>query len=147
VIITSKSDYGLRAALHLARTQGRVRMREISESQYIPATVCAQVMRKLVGAEIVRSVAGPAGGYTLARPAEEISVASILSAADRDICIFRCLEDGCDCELSGRCAFQVVLQEFGRDISDRLERMTLADLRDAQAEFPEVALATQGKAS
>jgi Rrf2 family iron-sulfur cluster assembly transcriptional regulator len=122
-------------------------MREISASQHIPAAVCAQVMRKLVGAEIVRSVAGPAGGYTLARPAEEISVASILSAADRDICIFHCLEDGSDCELSGRCAFQVVLQEFGRDISDRLERMTLADLRDAQAEFPEVALATQGKAS
>jgi Rrf2 family iron-sulfur cluster assembly transcriptional regulator len=125
-------------------------MREISESQHIPGPVCAQVMRKLVGAEIVRSVAGPAGGYTLARPAETISIASILSAADREICIFRCLDDACDCELSGRCAFQVVLQGLGRDIAERLERMTLADLRDQQAEFElpiAVASATEGRAS
>jgi Rrf2 family transcriptional regulator, iron-sulfur cluster assembly transcription factor len=135
VIITSKSDYGLRAALHLARSQGRVRMRDISASQHIPEAVCAQVMRKLVGAEIVRSVAGPAGGYTLARAPEDISVASVLSAADREICIFRCLDDGCDCELAGRCAFQVVLQGLGRDIADRLERLTLADLRDQQMEL------------
>jgi Rrf2 family protein len=140
VIITSKSDYGLRAALHLARTGQRARLREISAEQYIPEAVCAQVMRRLVSARLVDSLAGPHGGYTLARSAEEISVASILSASDRDICIFRCVDDGCDCELSGRCAFQVVLQTFGRDLAQRLESMSLADLRDAQAKFPEIAL-------
>lgn len=139
MIITSKSDYGLRAALHLAKAGRRARLREISVSQYIPEAVCAQVMRRLVSARLVDSQAGPHGGYTLARSADEISVASILTAADRDICIFRCVEGGCDCELSGRCAFQVVLQGFGRDLATRLEGMTLADLRDAQAEFPEIA--------
>lgn len=138
VIITSKSDYGLRAALHLAKTRGRVRLREISEHQHIPAPVCAQVMRKLVSAAIVTSQAGPAGGYSLARDAGQISIASILTASDRDICVFRCLDEGCDCELSGRCAFQTVLQGFGREIAGRLERMTLAELRDKQADFTEV---------
>lgn len=137
MIITSKSDYGLRAALHLAKAGRRARLREISVSQYIPEAVCAQVMRRLVSARLVDSQAGPHGGYTLARSADEISVASILTAADRDICIFRCVEGGCDCELSGRCAFQVVLQSFGRDLATRLESMTLAELRDAQAKFPE----------
>lgn len=138
MIITSKSDYGLRAALHLARAGRRARLREISASQYIPEAVCAQVMRRLVSARLVDSQAGPHGGYTLARAADEISVASILTASDRDICIFRCVDDGCDCELSGRCAFQVMLQSFGRDLAQRLENMTLAELRDAQSKFPEV---------
>lgn len=147
VIITSKSDYGLRAALHLARHPGRVRLREIALEQHIPTAVCAQVMRKLVGAQIVSSTAGPAGGYTLAREAEKISIASILAASDRDICVFRCLDDGCDCELSGRCAFQTVLQGFGREIARRLENMSLADLRDKQNTFDDLMPSIHGKGS
>ena len=143
VIITSKSDYGLRAALYLATRDERVRLREISETQHIPAAVCSHVMRKLVAAEIVKSVAGPAGGYTLAREAAQISVASVLSAADRDICIFRCVEDGpepglpgCDCDLNGKCAFQAVLKGFGASIAEYLENLSLADLKDSQSGIP-----------
>jgi Rrf2 family transcriptional regulator, iron-sulfur cluster assembly transcription factor len=144
VIITSKSDYGLRAALYLAARGERVRLREISESQHIPAAVCSHIMRKLVAAQIVNSVAGPAGGYTLAREAEDISVASVLAAADRDICIFRCVEDGpepgrpgCDCDLNGKCAFQVVLKGFGTGIAQYLEELSLADLQSQSAKLPE----------
>lgn len=137
VIITSKSDYGLRAVLYLASRAGRVRLREISESQHIPESVCAQIMRKLVGAQIVASQAGPAGGYTLARAPETISVGSVLAASDRDICVFRCVEDGCDCDLHGKCAFQLVLKGFGKGIAEYLEQLSLADLRDHRATLPE----------
>lgn len=149
MIITSKSDYGLRAALYLATRSDRVRLREISESQHIPAAVCSHIMRKLVAAQIVNSVAGPAGGYTLAREADKISVASVLSAADRDICVFRCVEDGCDCDLDGKCAFQVVLRGFGAGIAQYLEKLSLADLKDQSAQLPEFNLPAManGKAS
>jgi Rrf2 family protein len=132
VLITSKSDYGLRAALHLARAGGRLRLRDISEAQFIPRPLCAHIMRRLVAAQIVRSQAGPAGGYTLAQDPHDISVARVLAAADRDICIFRCVEDGRDCELDGRCALQLVLRDFGRQIADRLESLSLADLLDSE---------------
>ena len=149
VIITSKSDYGLRAVLYLAECTGRVRLREISASQHIPESVCAQIMRKLVAAQIVLSQAGPAGGYTLARSPETISVASVLSASDRDICIFRCVEDGCDCDLDGKCAFQMVLKGFGKGIADYLDHLSLADLREQNGKLPEFHLPalTAGKAS
>lgn len=136
MIITSKSDYGLRAVLYLAGRRDRVRLREISESQHIPQSVCAQIMRKLVCAQIVESQAGPDGGYVLARSAESISVGSILAASDRDICIFRCVEDGCDCDLDGKCAFQLVLKGFGKSIADYLEGLSLADLRSRQDALP-----------
>jgi Rrf2 family protein len=150
LIITSKSDYGLRAVLYLASRPERVRLREISESQHIPASVCAQIMRKLVGAQIVESQAGPAGGYTLARAPESISVGSVLAASDRDICVFHCTEGGCDCDLDGKCAFQIVLQGFGKSISDYLQQLSLAELRDRQAsltgfKLPAMATMANGK--
>jgi Rrf2 family protein len=150
LIITSKSDYGLRAVLYLASRPERVRLREISESQHIPESICAQIMRKLVGAQIVESQAGPAGGYVLARAPESISVASILAASDRDICVFRCVEDGCDCDLDGKCAFQLVLKGFGKSIADYLQQLSLAELRDRQASLngfnlPAMATMAHGK--
>lgn len=136
VIITSKSDYGMRAALHLARAGRRVRLHEIATEQHIPESLCAQIMRRLVAAQIVRSLAGPQGGYELAREASTISIASILAAADRDICIFRCVEDGCDCEFAGKCAFQGILQAFGKSFSEYLQRLTLEDIRPEGAKLP-----------
>jgi Rrf2 family protein len=138
VIITSKSDYGLRAALLLARSPDRLRLREIASTQHIPEAVCAQIMRKLVLAGIAASTAGPHGGYELARPASDISIAEVLTASDRDICIFRCVDDGCDCELSGRCAFQLVLRDMGRDLAQRLEGMSLEELSNAQEAMPDI---------
>jgi Rrf2 family protein len=140
LIITSKSDYGLRAVLYLAGRPDRVRLREISQSQHIPESVCAQIMRKLVSAHIVASQAGPAGGYTLARAPESISVGSVLAASDRDICIFHCTEDGCDCAHAGTCARPRVLMGFGNSISDYLERLSLAERRTRQAAIPECKL-------
>lgn len=156
MIITSKSDYGLRAALYLAASQKRARLRDISQAQHIPESVCAQIMRKLVAAQIVASQAGPAGGYTLAQRPEDISVASVLSASDRDICIFRCVEGAaetgeatCDCHLSGECAFQGVLQTFAASMAGYLEQLSLADLRDRKNQLPEFTLhaMANGKAS
>ncbi len=136
MIITSKSDYGMRAAVHLARAGRRVPLHEIAAEQHIPQSLCAQIMRRLVAAQIVRSLAGPRGGYELAREARNISVASILAASDRDICIFRCVGDGCDCEFAGKCAFQGILQAFGKSFSDYLERVTLEDIRTEHTKLP-----------
>ena len=126
----------MRAALHIARAGRRVPLREIARHQHIPAAVCAQIMRRLVAAQIVRSLAGPHGGYELAREASQISIASILAASDRDVCIFRCVDDGCDCEFNGRCAFQGVLRVFGQSFSGYLERLTLEDIKPECASLP-----------
>lgn len=147
VLITSKSDYGMRAALYLARAGRRVRLQEIASQQHIPQSLCAQIMRRLVAAQIVRSLAGPHGGYELARDAREISIGSILTASDRDICIFRCVDDGCHCEFNDRCAFQGVLRAFGTSFTDYLQRLTLEDLRPDGAVLPKFTVIDTSAAS
>lgn len=137
MIITSKSDYGLRAALYLScASDGRRTLREIAESQQIPESICAQVMRKLVAAGLVISKAGPLGGYSLAMAPQLISVGGVLQAVDRDICIFKCLDEPDACELACDCVFRDILAAFGRNLTDYLDQLTLADLQKGKASVP-----------
>jgi len=129
MLITSKSDYGLRAALHLARSSGLVTLREISVERNIPQSIASQVMRRLVAEGIVASKAGPTGGYRLARHPSDISAAEVLRAADRDICIFKCVEpETCECEFAAECAFRGILTGFGNSIKQQLEALSLEHL-------------------
>ncbi len=59
-----------------------VRIREISERQGIPARYLEQIFQRLRRAQIVASKRGPGGGYTLARPAAEITLREVLEAVE-----------------------------------------------------------------
>jgi Rrf2 family cysteine metabolism transcriptional repressor len=71
--------------LGLRERQGRVQVREISESQGIPEEYLEQLMMPLKRAGLVRSQRGVRGGYTLARPASQITVLEILEALEGPI--------------------------------------------------------------
>lgn len=86
---TAKEDYGLRAALDVAAhgsglngrgTAAPVQTREIALRQRIPEQFLEQLLASLRRAEIVRSTRGAGGGYTLAAPPGQISVAQVLRA-------------------------------------------------------------------
>ena len=59
-----------------------VRIREISERQGIPARYLEQIFQRLRRAQIVASKRGPGGGYTLARPAAEITLREVVEAVE-----------------------------------------------------------------
>ncbi len=82
--ISSKSRYGLRAALSLAghHGQGLLQIREISRRNNIPLQYLGQIFNRLVKADIIRSVRGKSGGYSLSRPPSEISVLEILEVLE-----------------------------------------------------------------
>jgi Rrf2 family transcriptional regulator, cysteine metabolism repressor len=82
VNFTQKEDYGLRAVLDIAaQTSGNpVQAREIASRQKLPEQFLEQVLSALRRAEVVRSVRGVGGGYTLAMPADRLTVGMILRA-------------------------------------------------------------------
>lgn len=82
--VSAKADYAVRAAAELAAsTDGRPLKRdEISEAQQIPSKFLETIMLELKHAGIVKSTRGAAGGYALARPAADISVADVIRAVD-----------------------------------------------------------------
>jgi Rrf2 family protein len=82
--LTSKSEYALLALIYLARckTDGFVPVHEIATAQGIPPKFLEQILLILKRAKYLRSLRGQAGGYSLAKPAEQIHLAEIIRLFD-----------------------------------------------------------------
>jgi Rrf2 family protein len=80
---TAKADYAVRAAIELAASgDGPVKAEAIAEAQSIPLNFLENILVDLRRAGVVESKRGASGGYTLARPAGEISIADVIRAVD-----------------------------------------------------------------
>jgi Rrf2 family protein len=84
VRVSAKADYAVRAAAELAASpEGRPLKRDqIAAAQGIPSAFLETILLELKHAGIVMSQRGAAGGYSLARPASDISVADVIRAVD-----------------------------------------------------------------
>ena len=83
--ITAKADYAVRAAAELAAAEGQgspVKGEQLAKSQSIPKNFLENILTELRRAGIVRTRRGAEGGYQLARPAAEITVADVLRAVE-----------------------------------------------------------------
>jgi Rrf2 family iron-sulfur cluster assembly transcriptional regulator len=82
--LTSKSHYAITAMLSLAinHNKGPMTLSEISENQGISLSYLEQLFASLRSKGLVRGIRGPGGGYSLAKCAEDISVAEIICATD-----------------------------------------------------------------
>ncbi len=82
--LATKGKYAITAMLDLALSEhkGPVTLADISASQGISISYVEQLFASLRGKQLVRGVRGPGGGYYLARPSDEISIADIVCAVD-----------------------------------------------------------------
>ena len=92
--LTREADYGVQALVFLASVpDNAVTARPlIAEQLQIPNDFLAKILRKLSRAGIVRSFAGSRGGYALAKPGNDIDLASVLEAIDGPIAFARCTD-------------------------------------------------------
>lgn len=82
--LTTRSEYGLLALVHLSRQppEEYVSVESIAKAQRIPPKYLEQIMLALKRARYVSSVKGQHGGYRLAKPANEITLAEIIRLFD-----------------------------------------------------------------
>ena len=84
--VSARADYALRAAAELARAEveetGPLKGERISQEQDIPKKFMENILLDLKHSGIVRTQRGAAGGYWLARPASEISLAQVIRAVE-----------------------------------------------------------------
>ncbi len=90
--LTTKGRYAVMAMVDLAKhSQGRpVALADVAERQGISLSYLEQLVAKLRRNELVNSVRGPGGGYLLARPSVEMTIAEIILAVDEPIRATRC---------------------------------------------------------
>ena len=84
--VSARADYALRAVAELARAEaegmGPLKGEHISQEQGIPKKFMENILLDLKHSGIVRTQRGTAGGYWLARPASEISLAQVIRAVE-----------------------------------------------------------------
>ena len=81
--VSAKADYALRAVIELAAiANGPVKGERIAQAQEIPLKFLQNILGDLRRAGLVRSQRGVEGGYWLARPADEITVAEVIRAVE-----------------------------------------------------------------
>jgi Rrf2 family protein len=126
---SAKTEYGIVSLIELAAVydQGLVlQVAEIAQRQGIPDRYLEQMLTSLRRGKILRSIRGPKGGYQLARPPAEVSVAEVVS----------CLEGEASSRSSSARAtaeFEVLGQLAARLDGDRqqvLAETTLQELLD-----------------
>ncbi len=130
--ITSESDYAIRIVLRLAQCQARCDAATLSEQTGVPLRFALKILRKLVNARLLCSFKGTGGGYMLARPANEISLADIITVIEGNFTFIRCLnENDCCTHPDGGCSKESckVQKVFG-DISLMVHRRLTATTID-----------------
>jgi Rrf2 family protein len=133
VRITTWAEYGLICALHLARraTDVPVTGRDIAARERLPADYVEQILLRLRRAEIIRSTRGARGGYTLARPATEISVRDVIAASELTTFDLHCVSHPVGeerCGASHDCSIRPVWVLLQQKIDDVLQGVRLSDL-------------------
>ena len=82
--VTAKADYAVRAVIELADSSQAAprKVDEVAQAQGIPVSFLENILTQLRSAGVVRSQRGPEGGYWLAKPAEEVSLAHVIRAVE-----------------------------------------------------------------
>lgn len=130
--LTTRSEYALLALISLARRDisENVNGETIAEEQGIPQNYLRQILLGLKRARYVQSTKGQHGGYRLAKPANEISLAEIVRLFDGALAptesVSQFFYEPTPIEKEGRLVG--VLRDIRDYIADRLEKTTIADV-------------------
>lgn len=134
-MLTKKTKYGLKAMTYLAKdTSGQpVLISEIAEKEKIPLKFLEGILLDLKKNGLLASKKGKGGGYFLEKPAETISIASIIRVLDGPIALLPCVSlnyykkcDDCQDEVS--CSLNRVMVQVRDKTLKVLERQSLKDL-------------------
>ena len=132
--LSLKGEYALRALLVLGLNydQPVVPIQAISKQQNIPKRFLEQILNDLKSAGLVRSKRGVTGGYRLARPPQEISLASVIRHIEGALAPVSCVSERfyekCSCPDESRCAIRSVMKEVREAVVKIVEKVTVAEL-------------------
>jgi Rrf2 family protein len=131
---TAKADYAVRAAVELAAAGDMVTADQLAQAQSIPVNFLENILRDLRRAGLVESRRGQQGGYLLARPAEEISIADVIRAVEGPLANVRGLSPD-QLDYAGSAAkLREVWVALRASVRNVLEQVTIADV--ARGELP-----------
>ncbi len=141
MMFSTKAEYGIRVMVELAGAEREgpdhpVPLAEIAERGGLPLAYLEHLVARLRKAELVSSRRGSRGGYMLARPAAEITMAEVVEALEGSIAPIECISEASDgsivcareSALDHICPTKLLWTRVRFSIVSTLRETTLADL-------------------
>ena len=133
--LTRKADYGLVTMAELARRPTQTSARQVAESVGVPLPTVTNILHELMRGGLVTSTMGSKGGYTLAKPADGITLADMIDALEGPVKLTVCCpteahaeREGKSCDLSTSCRIRGPVIRVHEGIRRFLVETTLAEL-------------------
>lgn len=147
--ISAQEEYGLRCLVQLASLPDgeSLTLPQIAELEGISTANAGKLMWLLNKAEFVHSTRGTKGGYSLARPAEDIKLNEIIKVLDEDVMTKHCdsytgVLDSC--VHRGDCGIRPVIIGLHEIVENALSRITLAQMVGTERKVDEMFHSIQG---
>lgn len=140
------TDYGLLAAVYLARHGGRtVAAREIAQFYSLPLPVIAKVLKTLHEESVIESQRGAGGGYAFTGDSDRVTLGRLIEVFEGPWNLLECesLDDEghAVCSIRSCCPSRSFIGGINRTIKDAFDRVTLADLARGAAD-PQILMPT-----
>ncbi len=128
--LTKAGDYGVFGVIYLAKQpRGKiVSLSEVSKAENIPEKFLAKIFQSLTRSGLIRSHRGAGGGFSLARPANKITVKELLESIQGPIYFTKCLSNLYDCDRKEICKLRNLWKKAQDYTIKILSQETLADL-------------------
>jgi Rrf2 family transcriptional regulator, cysteine metabolism repressor len=143
MLFSTRAEYGVRLMVELGRQDGGapVALSAVAESERLPLSYLEHLVAKLRKAGLVDSTRGAHGGYRLARPAEEITMDSVVEALEGQIAPMECFHETpegkvlCSHEDNDHhaCATKLLWTRVQGGVTKALAGTTLAELVEFRA--------------
>jgi Rrf2 family transcriptional regulator, cysteine metabolism repressor len=139
MMFSTKAEYGVRVMVQLARRAGDdpIPLAEIAANDGLPLAYLEHLVARLRKAGLVDSRRGSRGGYLLARPASQITMAEVVEALEGSIAPIECISESADGSLVcareeggvvSACPTKLLWTRVRSSIVHTLRETTLADL-------------------
>lgn len=105
----------------------------ISADTRLPEPTVAKVLKLLASADIVTSIRGVKGGYSLSKDLNAISIKEVIVALDGPIALTACVENsGEGCDFAPQCSMHGRWDQVNKAIKQALENVSIADMIEQQ---------------
>jgi FeS assembly SUF system regulator len=127
--ISKLTDYGTTVMVQMAREPKQPhKAKEIAAKTHISLPTVSKLLKQLTRSGLLASQRGVNGGYTLAIPAENITVAKIIAILEGEIAVTECSHTPKTCSLESLCISRQGWRVINRVVRNTLENISLASM-------------------
>lgn len=126
--IPKSAEYAFLALKYISEADKLISVKEISDNVNIPFELLAKIMQKLSKSNIITSVQGTKGGYTLSSEPKNIRLSSIMSALNQDVQMTDCMVENPtaeDCKRVNNCCLVNPVKKIQLKINQLMDELTL----------------------